>query len=436
MMNPTRVLCVATASALLCLSASADPKPDLQTLTKENAELRERLERLEGELAKIKAMLSERGAVPTTAALPAGKKPVVSGLDIEFYGYVKLDASHDSSPLSVGNYEKWVASGSSPNVHDEFSMTANQTRLGLRIKGPESKTLQTAGLVEVDFYGGGAENKPNPMMRHAYLTAFWPDLRLQVLAGQTSDTFSPLTMPTLNYTVGWWQGDIGYRRPQLRLTETLKPSDKVELKLEAAAARTITGRAFTGYATSGDTGQESGIPTFEGRASVGFPLLTDKPTVVGVSGHFGQERYTTNSRRFDSYSINADLTLPITKWLALQAEAFYGLDLDSYLGGIGQGLNTTAWRAIHSQGGWVALTLTPLQEWQFNVGAGVDDPRDGDLASAPTSMTYNSIIFGNAIYSFTENLSIGLELSYLQTGYKTMSNGTDFREQLSLIYKF
>jgi len=434
-MNFFHIVCAAGVLAACSVIAQAQQQPDMEKLTRENAQLKERVERLENELAKIKALLNERAGGIPVAAVPAGKKPVVSGLDIELYGYVKLDASHDSSTASVGNYARWAESRSKPNIHDEFSMTANQTRLGLRIKGPESKTVQTGGLVEIDFYGGGLENKPNPMMRHAYLTAFWPDLQLQVLAGQTFDTISPLFMPTLNYSVGWWQGNIGYRRPQLRLTETLKPVEKVEVKLEAAAARTISGRALGAALTSssGDTGQESGIPSFQGRASVGFPLLTDKPIVLGVSGHFGQERFE-NNQRIDSWSINADLTVPITKWLALQAEAFLGQDLDAYLGGAGQGVNLTTKKPIHTQGGWAAVTITPWEKWQFNAGAGIDDPRDCDLAAG--NRTYNTVAFGNATYFVTPNLSIGLELSYLHTGYRDQEPGEDFREQLCFIYKF
>lgn len=437
-MSHSRMLSVVVVFAWLCVGARAAQPSELESLKQENAQLRQRLERLEQELAEIKALLKERAPAPAAAGTPstptppAGKKPVVAGLDMEFYGYVKLDAAHDSSTASIGNYARWAESKSSKEVHDEFSMTANQTRLGLRLKGPESKTVETGGLVEIDFYGGGAENKPNPMMRHAYLTAYWPDWQLGLLAGQTSDTFSPLFMPTLNYTVGWWQGNMGYRRPQLRLTKSFKMAEKIEPKLEVAAARTITGR-MTGSSTSGDTGQESGIPSFQGRASVGFPLLTDKPTVVGVSGHFGQERYP-NNQRIDSYSINADLTLPITKWLALQAELFFGQDLDAYLGGIGQGVNLSTMKPIHSQGGWAALTITPNPKWQFNVGAAIDDPRDSDLATK--NRTYNSVLFGNGTYFVTPNLSIGLELSYLHTGYRDQMDGEDFREQLSLIYKF
>ncbi|MCX7888076.1 MAG: hypothetical protein N3B01_12600, partial [Verrucomicrobiae bacterium] len=245
-MKHLRFFAAATIPALVCAVATGSEQSELERLRQENAQLRQRLERVENELAEIRALLKERAAAAATpsasppaapATHPSGKKPVLAGIDMEFYGYVKLDAAHDSAPVSVGNYARWVESRSGREIHDEFSMTANQTRLGLRLKGPESKPVETAGLIEVDFYGGGGENRPNPMMRHAYLTAYWPQWEFGLLAGQTLDTISPLWLPTLNYTVGWWQGNIGYRRPQLRLTKSFKLGDKIEPKLELAAAR-------------------------------------------------------------------------------------------------------------------------------------------------------------------------------------------------------
>jgi len=408
-------------SRVLCLMAVLVCATRQGTFAEDNALLRERIDKLENELSQLKKQL---GAPQ--------KKVVTSGLDVTLYGYVKLDAAHDSDRTSTGNYGRWVESSSVYADHDQFSMTANQTRLGAQVKGPEMQHLQTSGLFEMDFYGGGAENKPNPMMRHAYLTAFWPDLHLSVLAGQTSDTISPLTMPTINYTVGWWQGDIGYRRPQLRLTKTVKLADQIEGKLEVAAARTL-GRTNGWTGASYDTGQEAGFPSWQGRASVSLPLLANKPTILGVSGHWSEEEYT-NRQHCASWSLNADMTLPITQWLAVQAEGVVGENLDAYLGGIGQGINTTTVESIAAHGGWVALILTPCAQWQFNVGAGEDKPNGNDLVA--TSRTYNNVLFGNATYFFNTNFSIGLEVSHLQTGYKGQSNGDDVREQLSLMYKF
>ncbi|MCX6998103.1 MAG: hypothetical protein NTV49_13725 [Kiritimatiellaeota bacterium] len=402
------------ACAALCGAGAEDGAGD-------NALLRARLDKLEDELAQLHK-----------APGAAQKKPATAFLDVELYGYVKLDAAYDNARVSIGDCCRWVEMEAPGANGHQFNLTANQTRLGLRFKGPESKGLQTAGLVEMDFYGGGAANKPTPMMRHAYLTAFWPDLKLGVLAGQTADTISPLTMPTINYTVGWWQGNIGYRRPQLRVTESVELADKTEARLEVAAARSI-GRTNSWTGASFDTGQISGYPTVQGRASVSFPMLADKPTVLGVSGHFGQEEYT-NSVMLATWSFNGDLTLPITTWLALQAEGFIGENLEAYLGGVGQGVNTAQGQTIRAWGGWVALTLTPCATWQFNVGAGMDDPEDADLATK--GRTYNTLVFGNATYFFNPSFSIGLEIARLQTRYKDQPSCDDMREQLALTHKF
>ena len=164
--------------------------------------------------------------------------------------------------------------------------------------------MHSGGLIEVDFYGGGDENKNLPMMRHAYMNLDWPEEQFSVLAGQTFDVISPLWMPTLNYTVGWWQGNIGYRRPQLRLTKGFELAKDVEFKLEAAATRDI-GRANSFTASYSDTGQDSSIPGLQGRASLTFPGFNSKPTTIGVSGHWarrGDQPYEY-LRQFPSTSI-------------------------------------------------------------------------------------------------------------------------------------
>jgi hypothetical protein len=419
---------------LLPAALSAQQPADLRSLQNENAQLRERVNKLENDLTQIKAMLD--GKVPPATA-PAGKKPILSSLDAELYGFIKLDAAYDNSRGDAGNFMQWVNTEGPSHNDDQFSLTANQTRLGLRLKGPSTEDLVTSGLVEIDFYGGGAQNKSNPTMRHAYLTALWPHLDLSVLAGQTSDTISPLFMPTINYTVGWWQGNIGYRRPQLRLTETFKPADKVELKLEVAAARSI-GRTNAFTRVGGDTGEDKGLPTFQGRASVSFPFLAQKNATLGVSGHYGQEEVdsstSNNHKDYVTWSLNGDITVPLTAWLSLQGEYFVGENLDAYLGGIGYGYNSTLKRSIRATGGWGALTLTPSPKWQINAGAGVDDPDDKDLATGSRSL--NLVIFGNAWYFFNPNFSIGLELAHQHTDYKKGDAGDNFREQLSLMYKF
>ena len=71
----------------------------------------------------------------------------------------------------------------------------------MKIKGPSSDNIKTSGVVEIDFYGGGAENKGQPMMRHAYLQIDWVKEKFSIIADQTWDVISPLNPSVLNYSV-------------------------------------------------------------------------------------------------------------------------------------------------------------------------------------------------------------------------------------------
>jgi hypothetical protein len=451
-MRPLQILIGTLAVlGLQCLCVAEDA----QSLQQENTQLRQRIEKLEKaveDLQRTPAAPSQPGRpadataaakpaeskpatpAPTTPAPATTKKSVLSNLDIELYGLIKADASFDSARTNPGNYVLFV--DPQTQGHDnEFNLTANHTRLGMNITGPASDTLESAGKVEIDFFGNyAAENKAKIQMRHAYMTLFWPESHLGLLAGQTSDVFSPLNPNTLNYTVLWGAGNIAYRRPQVRLTEDWRAAEKVTFKFEEAIARTI-GRTDP---TGSESGEDAGFPTVQGRASVKLPFYGPAPAVIGVSGHYGQEEYdlnTTGSRvRFHSWSINLDVTQPIFKWLMIQGELFTGQDLDAYFGGIAQGVNTTTREEIASQGGWIAASLGPWSKFNFNVGAGIDDPKDGDVPTG--GRTSNSSIFGNVIYSWNQRAQIGLEVSRWDTRYNGLPDGDDLRIQTSFMYSF
>jgi len=431
-------------------------------LSQENAQLRRRVEKLEKEVEQLKKMVMQQaqpagalkdetksvappklGEIPLQKIAPEiqkdaeNKKHVWSGLDIQLYGYLKLDAAYDTSRIDNGNYAKWVQSESSNDNDDQFNMTANESRLGMRINGPQEGDMNTSGRVEVDFYGGGSENKSQIMMRHAYLKIDWPQERFNVIAGQTSDVISPLFPPTLNYSVQWWAGNIGYRRPQIRLTKSLALPSDVDLTLEGALARTI-GITTTPDFTPGDAGEDAGFPGVQTRASVAFPLLGYKPTTFGLSGHWATEELdvdaTGNHKDFDSWSVNLDLEQPVNKWLTVKGELFTGDNLSAYLGGIGQGVNTATYEEIGSRGGWIAASLGPWSKCRFNVGSSMDDVDSTDINAG--GRTLNRTLFGNLIYSLGKNTEIGLELSHWRTEYKAGGDADSLRAQTSLIYRF
>lgn len=335
---------------------------------------------------------------------------------VDLYGYIKLDACYDDAYTSVGNFARWVESDGNDN--SRFNLTVRQTRFGLNFSGTEVGRTRTSGKMEIDFYGGGAENKNLIMLRHAFMKVYWPKTDFSILAGQTSDVFSPLVPSTVNYVVAWWAGNIGYRRPQLRFNKGFKLGENSKLNFELAAARSIGGEA-------------AGFPSLQGRSALSFPLLTDKKTTIGVSGHSGKEET-------DSYtwSANLDLTLPISNKIALKGEYWQGENLDAYLGGIGQGVKVREDEPdeIASRGGWASLSLGPFNDWGFNIGSSIDDPDDKALEVGDRAQ--NVSIFGNILYALNQFVNTGLEVSYWDTKYKELEDKNSFRVQWSLIYKF
>jgi hypothetical protein len=467
-----RNIAILLSVALLVTTSGLCWADNTSDIAKENAELRQRVDRLEKELEELKKIVLQQSKTPAAetpkaespkmepavAATPklgeadlqkiaemvqketTKKKPVWSGLDIQLYGYIKADASYDTSRTTPGNYVLYVDSEKNNKNDNEFNLTANQTRFGVKITGPDDDSMKTSGLVEVDFYGNYAdENKAKIQLRHAYLKLDWPQDKFSILAGQTSDTMSPLLPDTLNYTVLWDAGNIGYRRPQIRLTKGFPVGTDTELQLEGAIARTIGRNSPLGS----ESGEDAGFPTFQGRASVTLPWVGFKPMTVGFSGHLGREEYDTalssTNKKFESWSINLDLTGPINKWLAVKGELFNGENIDAYAGGIGQGVITDTskhnfYKEIGSRGGWVAAELGPWDKWRFNVGAGVDSVDKDDINV--DNRTLNRSIFGNVIYSINKNAEVGFELSNWQTDYKGPGDADSLRAQTSLMYKF
>ncbi len=461
----------------------------VETLSKENADLRNRVDVLENQLIlmneKLNAIrdqiaqnrVSAAAAVSDAAAVSevkpevkaevkpeakpeAPKAPEKPSLKtkygVDLYGYVKLDSVWDSGRMEVGNYAKWVNPQSKTGNDKMYSLTANQTRLGLKFNGPQPGNAKVTGNLELEGYGpNGTENKGNMGIRHAFFQVEWPKNDFAMLCGQTWDVISPLLPNTINYSVAWWAGNIGARRPQFRLTKGIKVGEKAKLTFQAAAAR-VVGDVGPFSRRTGDTGEDSGQPSFQGRVALSLPCFDKRTATLGFSGHNANEEYdfnaAGNSKRIPSRSVNWDLTLPICKWLGVKGEAWSGQNVDDYFGGIGQGIvvtsvgsgtvvNATAFggafqkaEAVESRGGWLEANFGPFEKWQFNLGFSVDNPSDNDLPA--TGRTKNNSRWFTAMHDLNEAVQLGLEISRWKTNYKNGTNGDDSRVQTSCTYKF
>jgi hypothetical protein len=359
------------------------------------------------------------------------------------YGTLWTNMVLEDGRTTPGNYPMYV---SRPRVdaNDDCYIDARSTRLGIDVLGPRIPLLgnaQSGGKVEIDFQRQiDTENKPSVLLRHAYVEVKNDDFRL--LAGQTWDVISPLMPGVLFYSVGWDAGNIGYRRPQFRGEGYCAMSDTFQFiaqgSLNAVAPADTTGTATTYNAVA------AGWPILEGRLATRIGPRGEGclPWEFGVSSHVGEFIYdfhrntaapgqTPNSPfAFDAtgtprrtWSLGADLRIPITHSFGVQGEYFIGENLGPFLGGIGQSVDIVSYTAggvyhpasgdsIHSQGGWVDVWYDWTPRLHTHTGYSIDDPVNQDVTSG---RVYNAFYFANVSYDLTAKFLVGFEYSRWKT---------------------
>jgi hypothetical protein len=451
-------LVVALASSSAWAQKAPGVEEELANAKREIAELRAQyealLKRVEGaeqrvvesrgsdELIKLVGDLGE--------AEPSIKwKSRFAGLTLMPYGYIKADVAYDVSKTPDVNQPAFVLPegvGPFDEQDDELGITSMQTRLGLNISGPDALDAKTSGTVEVDFYGTLApENKAKLMMRRAFVKMDWGSV--WVLAGQEWELFSPGAPDVLNYPYLALAGSPGYRRPLVAVGGKVGLGD---LTVDAAvAAVRVMGEITTfGSGLVKDTGGDSGWPALQGRVGVSLPShVPDKRFVVGVSGVAGEEEVDTLvggvEHHFTTWGVCADGEVPVfaldSVALVLKGEAWIGENMDEWLGGIGQGVDFGRMDVIAAAGGWGQATVELGTDTKINLGAGFDNPQNGDLtvnAVNTIPRTSNVVYYGNIKQKLSKQLTLGFEVMYFDTNYLVLGRADNLRFQLSAIFDF
>jgi hypothetical protein len=346
------------------------------------------------------------------------------------YGAFWADMVYATERTNSGAYTLYVYSADEQGEND-FTIDARRTRFGLDVAGPRIPLFNCAesgGRVEIDFQNSllSTENKPGVLLRHAYWEV--KNSEFKVLVGQTWDLISPLYPNVLNYTVGWDGGNIGYRRTQFRYERYHTVSDRFKWDWEFALAQDITGDIV---GDPNDRRESAGWPVLEGR--IGCTLGNRpcvEPITLGCSAHVGETGYdflgpapgggpvplpAADDQRFKTWSVNFDVRVPITPSLGVQGEFFTGANLDSYFGGIGQGVCPCLRVPIRSTGGWFEVWYDLSPRWHTHAGFGIDDPQDNDFLFG---RTYNHFVFANLVFDVTKKLNTGIEISSWKTLYQ------------------
>jgi len=353
----------------------------------------------------------------------------VKGTRFRPYGFPRLDVIYTDSRLSPSNQTPFFAFSEDSSVQakendEELDIHPRLSRLGIDVERdsiPRWESAKVSGKIEIDFQNGGSESREAVRMRHAYLK-IEDASGFSVLGGQTWDLISPLLPSANGDSLMWNAGNLGDRRPQLRLGYETALGGPGKLDLAGAVARTgaINNRDLDGDGTA--DGIDSGLPMLQAR--IGVSDLLGGAVQGGVWGHFGWEDVdlgVAGEREFTSGSIGADLLVRLTGAVSAAAEIWTGRNLDDVRGGVGQGVNATAGDEIHASGGWAEVRCKLLDGYTPAAGFTIDDPRNGDLDPATTTgggPRERNVAFYLANHvDLGGGLNFGLEYIYWKTEY-------------------
>ncbi|MBX7102617.1 MAG: hypothetical protein K1X57_00950 [Gemmataceae bacterium] len=297
------------------------------------------------------------------------------------------------------------------------------TSLGAMLVGPEIAGFQSGGQVLIYLYG----DSPFANLYGAFFAFAYAELKNEdwrFAFGLNQDVFNPLNPATLNFGYGLDAGNTGFIRGQFRVERFLKPTEDFQVTLQGALSQPVVSEFATPFPGSDITlGETNGWPNFEGRVALGFGALEPRygaplPTrrmELGFSGLIGQVRTSSPDTRVlaTTAGVGVDFTANVTDRFGFKAEFYKGQGMGSYFGGSGQSVNLESFRSIRSLGGWAEtwFYLTPCLHTHW--GAGIDDPRDGDVGN--NQRTQNQFAFGNVIWDATKNLQLGFEVSRYDT---------------------
>jgi hypothetical protein len=358
------------------------------------------------------------------------------------YGTLWGNMVYTTEQTNNGTYTLYTYSASTQG-EDAFIVDGRNTRLGFDVAGPRVpffNCAQSGGKVEIDFQNSvlTTENKATVLLRHAYWEV--KDEQFRLLFGQTWDVMSPLIPGTLLYTVGWDGGNMGYRRAQLRGERYLAFSDTSLLTLQTS----LNQQVFVDSITSA-TGEVPDWPIIEARTAItlGERGPNCRPITFGVSGHIGETQFdyapvggpSAKDVRRTTWSLNADFRAPINERMGFQAEWFTGSNLGAFLGGVGQGIDTTTFNPIRSNGGWLEMWYDWTPRFHSHFGYSIDDPDDNDLTTTG-ARKYNSYYFGNFSYDLTKSFLVGVEVSSWRTLYVNQLPGDAVRMEFAAKYSF
>jgi hypothetical protein len=413
------ILVVFLAGSVYAEPTVKDLQGQLDKLMKQVDDQKKQIETLQHKIGDIQTKQAPQAA---TAAAPAEAK-VNSKYKINIYGKLKFDAIYDTNNMGTDEFIKYVPK--TADGKDKATFNVRDTRLGIAIDGPSYNGWNTKGRFETDFYGNAADSSSNGALRIrlAYLDFAKGDTSVRV--GQDWTPIASLNPTTLDFAIAGYNGNLWNRVPQITVQQ--KFGGGLEGLLSIYRYR---------WSDDNDTFGSTAITTqiqmpWVG-AKVGYSgLLLDaeKKAWVALGGAVRKGEVKDND--VTPYLLALELQVPFNMF-ELKGEAYTGQGLGGEYFHKGGSFNTEG-HAIMTSGGWAQLNVRPMKDLDLNVGYGIDDPKDSDVAGS--YYRQSSYTYGNVIYQIMKDISAGVEGTYVNTEWDT-KNQHGWRYTTSLMYNW
>jgi len=176
---------------------------------------------------------------------PANRELMGAKFTADLYGFVEFDSILDSTQSynEVAGNVIISKSGTYTGDHTRLTYAARNSRLGFKLKGPESEDVHPSAIIEMDFLG----NQPTGITDQALLTN--PTFRIRHMALKVETPYIDVLAGQYWQLFGWQSyffpnvveimglpGQVFGRSPQLRLSHPFK-SDAVTVEIAVASSR-------------------------------------------------------------------------------------------------------------------------------------------------------------------------------------------------------
>jgi hypothetical protein len=212
-----------------------------------------------------------------------------------FYGFVEADAIWDSTQSNVETPGNALVAqpGSYAGDHDRTQFSARNSRIGFRLKAPETNQIRTSAQLEMDFLGtqlpigqgAGTGSEAafyvNPTFRIRHMNLRMETPIVDVLFGQYWQLFGWQSVYHPNTVeIQGVPGEIYSRTPQLRLMKTFK-TDAVNVEVAVAAMRPVQRDSA---APEGQAGVRFAVNKWTGLTTNGSTGTSIQPLSVAITG--------------------------------------------------------------------------------------------------------------------------------------------------------